>query len=40
MFDIKTKIYIATNSSPVDMQCYELCCDTIDYVIDLSNIYG
>lgn len=34
------KIYIATDSSPVDMQSYELCCDMIDVVIDVSFIYG
>ena len=27
-------------SSPVDMQSYELCCDMIDVVIDISCIYG
>merc|ERR1712088_573630 len=26
--------------SPVDMQSYELCCDMIDVVIDVSCIYG
>ena len=28
------------SSSPVDMQSYELCCDMIDVVIDVSCIYG
>ena len=28
------------NSSPVDMLSYELCCDMIDVVIDVSCIYG
>ena len=40
LFDVMSKIYIATDSSPVDMQCYELCCDVIDLVIDMSGIYG
>lgn len=40
MFDVVSKIYIATDSSPVDMQSYELCCDMIDVVIDVSCIYG
>ncbi|XP_041360556.1 ras-related GTP-binding protein C-like isoform X2 [Gigantopelta aegis] len=40
LFDVVSKIYIATDSSPVDMQCYELCCDMIDVVIDVSCIYG
>lgn len=40
LFDVVSKIYVATDCSPVDMQSYELCCDMIDVVIDLSNIYG
>ncbi|TSR63301.1 Ras-related GTP-binding protein C [Bagarius yarrelli] len=40
LFDVLSKIYVATDSSPVDMQSYELCCDMIDVVIDISCIYG
>uniref|UniRef100_A0A1B6M7G7 Ras-related GTP-binding protein n=1 Tax=Graphocephala atropunctata TaxID=36148 RepID=A0A1B6M7G7_9HEMI len=40
LFDVVSKIYIATDSSPVDMQSYELCCDMIDVIIDVSGIYG
>ncbi|KAJ8322302.1 hypothetical protein KUTeg_000776 [Tegillarca granosa] len=40
LFDVVSKIYIATDDSPVDMQSYELCCDMIDVVIDISYIYG
>lgn len=40
LFDVVSKIYIATDSTPVDMQSYELCCDMIDVVIDVSCIYG
>lgn len=40
LFDVVSKIYVATDSSPVDMQSYEICCDMIDVVIDLSDIYG
>lgn len=40
LFDVVSKIFIATDSSPVDMQTYELCCDMIDVVIDVSCIYG
>ncbi|KAE8624103.1 hypothetical protein XENTR_v10005833 [Xenopus tropicalis] len=40
LFDVVSKIYIATDSSPVDMQSYELCCDMIDVVIDVSCIYS
>ncbi|ODQ54762.1 Gtr1/RagA G protein Gtr2 [Saitoella complicata NRRL Y-17804] len=40
LFDVLSKIYIATDSSPVDMQSYEICSDFIDVVIDVSTIYG
>lgn len=40
LFDVVSKIYVATDSSPVDMQSYELCSDMIDVVIDISCIYG
>jgi len=40
LFDVISKIYIATDSSPVDMQSYELCADMIDVVIDVSSIYA
>ncbi|KAK9505520.1 hypothetical protein O3M35_009558 [Rhynocoris fuscipes] len=40
LFDVFSKIYVATDCSPVDMQSYELCCDMIDVIIDLSGIYG
>ena len=35
-----SKIYLATDSSPVDMQSYELCADMIDVITDVSSIYG
>mmetsp|Transcript_3283 Transcript_3283/g.10211 ORF Transcript_3283/g.10211 Transcript_3283/m.10211 type:complete len:316 (+) Transcript_3283:136-1083(+) len=40
LFDVVSKVYIATDSSLVDMQSYELCADMIDVVIDVSCIYG
>eukprot|EP00730_Choanoeca_flexa_P002027 TRINITY_DN10881_c0_g1_i1.p1 TRINITY_DN10881_c0_g1~~TRINITY_DN10881_c0_g1_i1.p1 ORF type:complete len:359 (+),score=78.29 TRINITY_DN10881_c0_g1_i1:64-1077(+) len=40
LFDIVSKIYIATDSTPVDMKSYELCSDIIDVAIDVSCIYG
>ncbi|TPX60127.1 hypothetical protein PhCBS80983_g01994 [Powellomyces hirtus] len=40
LFDIMSKVYIATDSSPVDMQSYELCSDMIDVIFDVSSIYG
>ena len=29
-------MYLATDSSPVDLQSYELCSDMIDLVIDMT----
>lgn len=40
LIDVLSKIYVATDSSPVDMQTLELCSDMIDVVIDVSSIYG
>uniref|UniRef100_A0A8C6RPA4 Ras-related GTP-binding protein n=1 Tax=Nannospalax galili TaxID=1026970 RepID=A0A8C6RPA4_NANGA len=40
LFDVVSKIYIAPDSSSVDMQSYEPCLDMIDVVIDVSCIYG
>ncbi|PAV60438.1 hypothetical protein WR25_10575 [Diploscapter pachys] len=40
LFDIASKIYIATDTTPLDMPTYEICCDMIDITIDLSTIYG
>ena len=40
LFDIVSKVYVATDSNPVDMTTYELCSDMIDVVIDVSCIYG
>jgi Ras-related GTP-binding protein C/D len=40
LVDVKTKLYIATDSNPVDVHTYELCADLIDVVIDVSYIYG
>ena len=39
-FDVASKLYISTDSSPVDMQSVELCSDMIDVVLDVSGIYG
>lgn len=40
LFDVVSKIFMATDSNPVDEQGYELCSDMIDVVIDVSCIYG
>lgn len=40
LFDVVSRIYLATDLNPVDMSSYELCCDMIDVVVDVSCIYG
>ena len=40
IFDIVSKLYLATDSSPVFMKMYETCADMIDVVLDISCIYG
>ncbi|VDM54930.1 unnamed protein product [Angiostrongylus costaricensis] len=40
LFDVASKIYIATDTTPVEMAAYELCCDMIDVTVDISGIYG
>ncbi|EPS39028.1 hypothetical protein H072_7198 [Dactylellina haptotyla CBS 200.50] len=40
LFDVLSKIYVATDSSPVDVQSYEICSDYIDVVLDMTEIYG
>lgn len=40
LFDVVSKLYISTDSSPVDMTNVELCSDMIDVVLDVSGIYG
>jgi Ras-related GTP-binding protein C/D len=40
LFDVISKIYIATDSSPVDMKEYEICSELIDVLIDVTCIYG
>mmetsp|Transcript_65274 Transcript_65274/g.173075 ORF Transcript_65274/g.173075 Transcript_65274/m.173075 type:complete len:350 (-) Transcript_65274:247-1296(-) len=40
LFDVVSKVYIASDPLPVDLQSYELCSDMIDVVIDVSCIYG
>jgi len=35
-----SKIYIATDSNPVEMKHYEICSELIDVLIDVSCIYG
>ncbi|KAK2604976.1 hypothetical protein N8I77_007862 [Diaporthe amygdali] len=40
LFDVMSKIYIATDSAPADMASYEICSDYIDVIIDVSMVYG
>lgn len=40
LLDVFTKLYIATDSNPMDPHTYELCSDLVDVVIDVSCIYG
>ena len=40
LFDVISKIYISTDSSPVDMKQYEICSELIDVLIDVTCIYG
>jgi len=40
LFDVASKIYVATDSQLVDMPTYELCCDMIDVSTDISSIYS
>lgn len=40
LFDVLSKIYIASDSSPINMQHYTTCSDYIDAIVDVSETYG
>ncbi|KAJ8613370.1 hypothetical protein CTAYLR_002288 [Chrysophaeum taylorii] len=40
LFDVSSKVYVATDSAPVDSASYELCADAIDVVLDVGSIYA
>lgn len=40
LFDVISKIYISTDSNPVNMQHYEICSELIEVMIDVTCIYG
>ena len=40
LFDVISKIYIATDSNLVNMQQYEICSELIEVMIDVTCIYG
>lgn len=39
LFDINSKIYVSTDSNPVDIQMYEVCAEFVDVTVDLFNLY-
>ena len=40
LFDVYSKVYIASDTTPIDMKAYELCADFIDIIVDMSEVYG
>ena len=40
LFDVFSKVYIASDTTPVDHRAYEICSDFIDIIVDLSEVYG
>ena len=40
MFDVLSKIYLATDSESLDLGRYEICSEMIDVTIDASYVYG
>ena len=40
LFDILTKVYVASDIRPVDMEVYEMCADFIDVTVDITDLYG
>jgi Ras-related GTP-binding protein C/D len=40
LFDVYTKLYVASDTTPSDLVGYGLCSDFIDTIVDLSEIYG
>ena len=40
LFDILSKIYIASDTGPVDMASYEMCSDYVDVIVDISELYS
>lgn len=39
LFDINSKIYVSTDSNPVDIQTYEVCAEFVDVTLDLFDLY-
>ena len=40
LFDINTKIYIATDNTTEDLAAFEICSDYVDMVLDCTDLYG
>ena len=40
LFDVLSKLYVASDTGPSDTAAYSLCSDYIDTIVDLSEIYG
>jgi len=40
LFDILSKIYVASDTRPIDMEVYEMCSDYIDVIVDVTDLYG
>ncbi|KAL9607207.1 MAG: hypothetical protein Q9167_007854 [Letrouitia subvulpina] len=40
IFDVMSKVYIASDTSPPDLPSYELCSDFISAIMDLTDMYG
>ena len=40
LFDVVTKIYIASDSTPCPLEKFTMCSEMIDVFIDISFIYG
>ncbi|KAL8727630.1 MAG: hypothetical protein Q9166_005938 [cf. Caloplaca sp. 2 TL-2023] len=40
IFDVMSKVYIASDTKPSDLSSYELCSDFINAIMDLSDMYG
>lgn len=40
LFDILTKVYVASDTRPVDMEVYEMCADYVDVIVDITDLYG
>lgn len=40
LFDIISKIYVASDTRPIDMDVYEMCSDYIDVIVDITDLYG